>query len=117
MAAEMEALELRVRVPLPSVRVARVALGALGPDLQPLPRPGGSNPLPHPSPHLRCCGEQLEACWVAAGARGLRGGVTSFLELLGLVLETIERFGVGEGRDDIPPSPPPPFPMALPPRE
>ncbi|XP_074787211.1 EKC/KEOPS complex subunit LAGE3 [Athene noctua] len=97
MAAETGELELRLRVPLPSAGVGRVALGALRPDL-PLPPPAGGPPRPHPPPsaQLQCCGGELRARWAGPGARALRGGAVAFLELLGLVLETIERFG-GEG--------------------
>lgn len=43
--------------------------------------------------------------WEAPGARGLRGGVSTFLELLGLVLETLESFGGKEGREERQPHP------------
>ncbi|XP_033927665.1 EKC/KEOPS complex subunit LAGE3 isoform X2 [Melopsittacus undulatus] len=98
MAADTEGLEL-LRLPLPSPHVAHVALGSLRPDLNPPHGGGGARA------ELEREGAELHARWVAPGARGLRGGVTTFLELLGLVLETIERFG-GEGPDPAPPLPP-----------
>lgn len=42
--------------------------------------------------------------WEAPLARGLRGALCSFLELLGLVLETIESFG-GAGQGEATPPP------------
>ncbi|XP_071657409.1 EKC/KEOPS complex subunit LAGE3 [Patagioenas fasciata] len=90
----------RLRLPLPSAPVAAVAAGALRPDLG--ARAGA---------RMEAEGAELRVSWVSPCPRALRGALTSFLELLGLVLETMERWGGGApGLRPPPPAPPPASP-------
>lgn len=92
-----EELELRLWVPLPSARAAVIAVEALRPD--PPPKRAGLRW------DIEAEGAGLRTSWRGGDARRLRAAVTAFLELLGVVLETMERFG------DPPPqitTPPPP---------
>ncbi|KAM8827840.1 L antigen family member 3-like [Spinachia spinachia] len=78
-------LELSLDVPFPSPREAAIALGSLSPDRE--PRKGGI------SKHLAVTDSTLSVRWRADEARILRVSVTSFLDHLALVLETMEMFG------------------------
>uniref|UniRef100_A0A3B3BEB3 L antigen family member 3 n=1 Tax=Oryzias melastigma TaxID=30732 RepID=A0A3B3BEB3_ORYME len=71
-------------VPFPSPGEATIALRSLSPDRE--PRRGGI------SKHLSVSGSTLSR-WSADEARILRVSVTSFLDHLQLVLETMEKFG------------------------
>ncbi|RVE66249.1 hypothetical protein OJAV_G00124320 [Oryzias javanicus] len=72
-------------VPFPSPGEATIALRSLSPDRE--PRRGGI------SKHLSVSGSTLSVRWSADEARILRVSVTSFLDHLQLVLETMEKFG------------------------
>ncbi|GCB84716.1 hypothetical protein scyTo_0025465, partial [Scyliorhinus torazame] len=72
-------------VPFPSALEAQIALGSLAPDLE--PRKGGISKVLS----VRDC--QLRVHWEADEARILRVSVSSFLDHLALVLETMDRFG------------------------
>ncbi|XP_055486770.1 L antigen family member 3-like [Leucoraja erinacea] len=78
-------LHFNLSVPFPSVREAQIALGSLSPDCE--PRKGGI------SRTLSVQGCTLQGRWVAHEARILRVSVSSFLDHLSLVLETMDRFG------------------------
>ncbi|XP_044030734.1 L antigen family member 3-like isoform X2 [Siniperca chuatsi] len=76
-------LEFSLDVPFPSPREAAVALRSLSPDRE--PRKGGI------SKQLAVSGSMLR--WSADEARILRVSVSSFLDHLSLVMETMEMFG------------------------
>ncbi|XP_061534599.1 L antigen family member 3-like [Phycodurus eques] len=81
-------LEFSLDVPFPSSREAAVALHSLSPDRE--PRRGGVHK------RLTLVGSVLTAKWRADEARVLRVSVNSFLEHLGLVLETMHAFPTEE---------------------
>ncbi|TDH02467.1 hypothetical protein EPR50_G00173070 [Perca flavescens] len=83
--AETGQLEFSLEVPFPSVREATVALRSLAPDGE--PRRGGI------SKQLAVTGSTLSVRWSADEARILRVSVSSFLDHLALVAETMEMFG------------------------
>nr|XP_056706179.1 EKC/KEOPS complex subunit LAGE3 [Euleptes europaea] len=72
-------------IPFPSSPLARIALGSLAPD--PEPRKGGI------SKELSVTENVLHVGWKAEEARILRVSISSFLEHLSLVVETMELFG------------------------
>ncbi|KAM9734759.1 L antigen family member 3-like [Menidia menidia] len=78
-------LEFCLDVPFPSPRAAAIALGSLAPDKE--PRRGGI------SKQLTLSGSTLSVKWSAEEARILRVSVSSFMDHLSLVLETMEAFG------------------------
>ncbi|XP_075993072.1 L antigen family member 3-like [Genypterus blacodes] len=78
-------LQFALNVPFPSSREASIALQALSPDRE--PRRGGI------SKQLAVCGSTLTVGWSADEARVLRVSVSSFLDHLSLVMETMEMFG------------------------
>ncbi|XP_034048107.1 EKC/KEOPS complex subunit Lage3 isoform X2 [Thalassophryne amazonica] len=77
-----EKLRFSVDIPFPSAREASVALKSLSPDEE--PRRGGI------SKRLTVCDNILR--WSAAEARTLRVSVSSFLDHLALVMETMQIF-------------------------
>ncbi|KYO17603.1 EKC/KEOPS complex subunit LAGE3 [Alligator mississippiensis] len=79
------ALEFTLSVPFPSPLNARIAHGALSPD--PEPRKA------EVSKELTVVENLLHVRWRAAEARLLRVSINSFLDHLGLVVETMEQFG------------------------
>ncbi|XP_061686540.1 L antigen family member 3-like [Syngnathoides biaculeatus] len=85
--------ELSLDVPFPSSREAAIALRSLNPDRE--PRRGGIHK------RLTLAGSVLSVKWGADEARILRVSVNSFLEHLGLVLETMHAFPT-EDRDQSP---------------
>ncbi|XP_075885901.1 L antigen family member 3-like [Nelusetta ayraudi] len=82
---ETDKLEFSLDVPFPSAREATIALRSLAPDRE--PRKGGI------SKQLSVSGSTLSVRWSADEARILRVSVTSFMDHLSLVLETMEMFG------------------------
>uniref|UniRef100_A0A9J7ZGY3 L antigen family member 3 n=2 Tax=Cyprinus carpio TaxID=7962 RepID=A0A9J7ZGY3_CYPCA len=76
-------LEFFLKVPFPSEREATIALQSLSPD--PEPRKGGI------TKNLDLSGQTLR--WTADEARILRVSVSSFLDHLSLVMETMDAFG------------------------
>uniref|UniRef100_A0A1A8J686 L antigen family member 3 n=2 Tax=Nothobranchius TaxID=28779 RepID=A0A1A8J686_NOTKU len=76
-------LEFSLDVPFPSSHEALIALRSLSPDQE--PRRGGI------SKQLSVSGSTLR--WSADEARILRVSVSSFLDHLSLVIETMEMFG------------------------
>ena len=78
-------LKLSLEVPFPSAAEAVIALRSLQPDKE--PRKGGI------SKELTVAGSVLSARWSADETRILRVSVSSFLDHLTLVLETMEAFG------------------------
>ncbi|XP_029371238.1 L antigen family member 3-like [Echeneis naucrates] len=82
---ETAKLEFSLDVPFPSSHEATVALGSLSPDRE--PRKGGI------SKQLTVSGSTLSVRWSADEARILRVSVSSFLDHLSLVLETMQKFG------------------------
>nr|XP_054600004.1 L antigen family member 3-like isoform X2 [Nothobranchius furzeri] len=76
-------LEFSLDVPFPSSHKALIALRSLSPDQE--PRRGGI------SKQLSVSGSTLR--WSADEARILRVSVSSFLDHLSLVIETMEMFG------------------------
>lgn len=72
-------------MPLPSARAAKMAAEALRPD--PPPKKAGLRW------ELTAEGAGLRASWVGVEARRLRAAAAAFMELLGVVMETMERFG------------------------
>ncbi|XP_041037399.1 L antigen family member 3-like [Carcharodon carcharias] len=78
-------LQFDLSVPFPSVLEAQIALGSLMPDSE--PRKGGI------SKALSLRGSELRVHWEAEEARILRVSVSSFLDHLALVLQTMDRFG------------------------
>ncbi|XP_059805456.1 L antigen family member 3-like [Hypanus sabinus] len=78
-------LHFNLSVPFPSAREAQIALGSLSPDAE--PRKGGI------SRTLTVQDCTLQGHWEAEEARILRVSVSSFLDNLSLVLETMDRFG------------------------
>ncbi|XP_013875967.1 L antigen family member 3-like [Austrofundulus limnaeus] len=78
-------LEFSLDVPFPSSSEAVIALRSLSPDRE--PRRGGI------SRHLSVSGSTLSVRWSADEARILRVSVSSFLDHLSLVIETMEMFG------------------------
>uniref|UniRef100_A0A8D0B7N0 L antigen family member 3 n=1 Tax=Salvator merianae TaxID=96440 RepID=A0A8D0B7N0_SALMN len=78
-------------VPFPSPLLARIALGSLAPD--PEPRKGGI------SKELKVTEDVLHV-WIADEARILRVSISSFLEHLSLVVETMDMFGPPVGLVD-----------------
>ncbi|XP_077371392.1 L antigen family member 3-like [Festucalex cinctus] len=81
-------LEFSLDVPFPSARQASIALRSLSPDRE--PRRGGVRK------QLTLAGSILNVKWCADEARVLRVSVNSFLEHLGLVLETMQAFPADE---------------------
>ncbi|XP_053329605.1 EKC/KEOPS complex subunit LAGE3 [Spea bombifrons] len=79
------ALQFELRVPFPCPREAQIAHDTLCPDAE--PRRGGV------SKTLSVADDSLLVRWKADEARILRVSVSSFLEHLSLVLQTMERFG------------------------
>ncbi|XP_042365056.1 L antigen family member 3-like [Plectropomus leopardus] len=79
-------LQFSLDVPFPSSREAVAALRSLSPDRE--PRRGGGI-----SKQLTVTGSTLSARWSADEARILRVSVSSFLDHLSLVMETMEAFG------------------------
>ncbi|XP_038603659.1 EKC/KEOPS complex subunit LAGE3 [Tachyglossus aculeatus] len=77
--------QFTLTVPFPSPLEAQIALGALAPDEE--PRKGGI------AKELAVSGSQMTVHWSAEEARILRVSISSFLDLLSLVLLTMERFG------------------------
>ncbi|XP_028923474.1 EKC/KEOPS complex subunit LAGE3 [Ornithorhynchus anatinus] len=77
--------EFTLTVPFPSPLDAEIARRSLAPDAE--PRKGGI------SKDLTVAGSDLRVHWTAEEARILRVSITSFLDLLSLVLLTMERFG------------------------
>ncbi|XP_077428818.1 L antigen family member 3-like isoform X3 [Vanacampus margaritifer] len=75
-------------VPFPSARQAAIALRSLSPDRE--PRRGGVHK------RLTLAGSFLNVKWCADEARVLRVSVNSFLDHLGLVLETMRAFPADE---------------------
>lgn len=82
---ETDQLKFSLDVPFPSSREATIALRSLAPDRE--PRKGGI------SKQLSVSGSTLSVRWSADEARILRVSVTSFMDHLSLVLETMEMFG------------------------
>ncbi|XP_028318032.1 L antigen family member 3-like [Gouania willdenowi] len=78
-------LEFSLDVPFPSAEEAIIALRSLSPDRE--PRRGGI------SKQLSVSGNTLYVRWSADEARTLRVSVSSFMDHLSLVLETMEAFG------------------------
>ncbi|XP_006005472.1 L antigen family member 3-like [Latimeria chalumnae] len=78
-------LNFKLTIPFPSNMEAQIAHGSLSPD--PEPRKGGITKEVEVKDNL------LHVHWAADEARILRVSVNSFLDLLGLVLQTMERFG------------------------
>eukprot|EP00062_Callorhinchus_milii_P028041 gi/632992097/ref/XP_007884921.1/ PREDICTED: EKC/KEOPS complex subunit LAGE3 [Callorhinchus milii] len=78
-------LRFTLNVPFPSALEAQIAHGSLMPDAE--PRKGGI------SKELRVTGNCLNVHWEADEARILRVSISTFLDLLALVLETMDRFG------------------------
>ncbi|XP_048348236.1 EKC/KEOPS complex subunit LAGE3 [Sphaerodactylus townsendi] len=85
MAAPDPGLAFELNIPFPSLLLARIALGSLSPD--PEPRKGGI------SKELSVTENVLHVRWKAEEARILRVSVSSFLDHLSLVVETMELFG------------------------
>ncbi|XP_029941077.1 L antigen family member 3-like isoform X2 [Salarias fasciatus] len=77
-------VELWLDVPFPSEREASIALRALSPDRE--PRRGGISKTLSVS-------ETTLSVWTADEARILRVSVSSFLDHLSLVLQTMQSFG------------------------
>ncbi|XP_077185725.1 EKC/KEOPS complex subunit LAGE3 [Paroedura picta] len=84
-AASGAGLAFELSVPFPSSPLARIALGSLAPD--PEPRKGGI------SKELTVTENILHVHWKAEEARILRVSISSFLEHLSLVVETMDLFG------------------------
>ncbi|MED6268797.1 hypothetical protein CHARACLAT_026188 [Characodon lateralis] len=82
---ETNKLEFFLDVPFPSSHEATIALRSLAPDKE--PRRGGI------SKQLSVSGSTLSVRWSADEARILRVSVSSFLDHLLLVVETMEVFG------------------------
>ncbi|XP_067833627.1 EKC/KEOPS complex subunit LAGE3-like [Heptranchias perlo] len=78
-------LRFNLSVPFPSLLEAQIAHGSLVPDSE--PRRGGI------SKEVTVRGCVLLARWEADEARILRVSVSSFLDHLTLVLQTMDRFG------------------------
>uniref|UniRef100_UPI00398E8BE8 L antigen family member 3-like n=1 Tax=Pristiophorus japonicus TaxID=55135 RepID=UPI00398E8BE8 len=78
-------LRFNLSVPFPSVLEAQIAHGSLSPDAE--PRKGGI------TRELSVTGCVLQVHWEADEARILRVSVSSFLDHLALVLQTMDRFG------------------------
>ncbi|XP_060125115.1 EKC/KEOPS complex subunit LAGE3-like [Zootoca vivipara] len=74
-----------LRIPFPSSSLAQIALGSLAPD--PEPRKEGI------SKELEVTEDILHVRWRADEARILRVSISSFLEHLSLVVETMDLFG------------------------
>ncbi|MEE6505667.1 hypothetical protein FKM82_005616 [Ascaphus truei] len=79
------ALHFQLHVPFPGPREAQIAHDTLCPDAE--PRRGGI------SKALSLTENILHVRWQAEEARILRVSVSSFLEHLSLVLQTMDRFG------------------------
>ncbi|XP_015261008.1 PREDICTED: EKC/KEOPS complex subunit LAGE3 [Gekko japonicus] len=77
-------LAFELSIPFPSSPLARIALGSLAPD--PEPRKGGI------SKELDVTENVLHVRWKAEEARILRVSISSFLEHLSLVVETMDLF-------------------------
>ncbi|XP_057176266.1 L antigen family member 3-like [Triplophysa rosa] len=78
-------LEFFLKVPFPTEREAVIALQSLSPD--PEPRKGGI------AKTMVVSGQTLSVRWTADEARILRVSVSSFLDHLSLVMETLDAFG------------------------
>ncbi|XP_054859567.1 EKC/KEOPS complex subunit LAGE3 [Eublepharis macularius] len=78
-------LAFELSVPFPTSLLAWTALGSLGPD--PEPRKGGI------LKELDVTENVLHARWRADEARILRVSISSFLDHLSLVVETMDLFG------------------------
>uniref|UniRef100_A0A8D2LTC5 L antigen family member 3 n=1 Tax=Varanus komodoensis TaxID=61221 RepID=A0A8D2LTC5_VARKO len=78
-------LTFELSIPFPSSSFAWIALGSLAPD--PEPRKGGI------SKELTVTDDILHVKWRADEARILRVSISSFLEHLSLVVETMDLFG------------------------
>ncbi|KAA0704333.1 EKC/KEOPS complex subunit [Triplophysa tibetana] len=78
-------LEFVLKVPFPTEREAGIALQSLSPD--PEPRKGGI------TKNMDVSGQTLSVRWTADEARILRVSVSSFLDHLSLVMETLDAFG------------------------
>nr|XP_034996937.1 EKC/KEOPS complex subunit LAGE3-like [Zootoca vivipara]XP_034996955.1 EKC/KEOPS complex subunit LAGE3-like [Zootoca vivipara] len=78
-------LAFELRIPFPSSSLAQIALGSLAPD--PEPRKEGI------SKELDVTEDILHVRWRADEARILRVSISSFLEHLSLVVETMDLFG------------------------
>ncbi|XP_075041091.1 EKC/KEOPS complex subunit LAGE3-like [Mixophyes fleayi] len=79
------ALHFRLHVPFPCSREAQIAHDTLCPDAE--PRKGGV------SKTLSVTDNILHVHWQADEARILRVSVSSFLDHLSLVVQTMDRFG------------------------
>nr|XP_028568294.1 EKC/KEOPS complex subunit LAGE3 isoform X1 [Podarcis muralis] len=78
-------LAFELKIPFPSSSLAQIALGSLAPD--PEPRKEGI------SKELDVTEDILHVRWRADEARILRVSISSFLEHLCLVVETMDLFG------------------------
>ncbi|XP_057675153.1 L antigen family member 3-like [Corythoichthys intestinalis] len=87
-------LDFSLNVPFPSAREATVALRSLGADREPRRNSVHKCLVLH--------GSVLTARWNADEARALRVSVNSFLEHLGLVLETLQMFPTEEPEGEDP---------------
>ncbi|CAH2316134.1 Hypothetical predicted protein [Pelobates cultripes] len=81
----LPALHFSLRVPFPCHREAQIAHDTLCPDAE--PRKGGV------SKTLTVADNILQVHWQADEARILRVSISSFLEHLSLVIQTMDRFG------------------------
>uniref|UniRef100_A0A8C5MTB7 L antigen family member 3 n=1 Tax=Leptobrachium leishanense TaxID=445787 RepID=A0A8C5MTB7_9ANUR len=81
----LPALHFQLRVPFPGPREAQIAHDSLCPDAE--PRKGGV------SKTLSVTDNVLQVRWQADEARILRVSVSSFLDHLSLVVQTMDRFG------------------------
>ncbi|KAM8933635.1 EKC/KEOPS complex subunit LAGE3-like [Pelodytes ibericus] len=79
------ALQFQLTVPFPCNQEAQIAHDTLCPDAE--PRKGGVSKI------LSVADNILKVSWQADEARILRVSVSSFLEHLSLVLQTMDRFG------------------------
>ncbi|KAM4664797.1 EKC/KEOPS complex subunit LAGE3 [Discoglossus pictus] len=84
-AMESQALRFQLRVPFLCPKEAQIAHDTLCPDAE--PRKGGV------SKTLSVTDNLLQVSWQADEARILRVSVSSFLDHLSLVLQTMDRFG------------------------
>ncbi|CAM5174018.1 unnamed protein product [Eretmochelys imbricata] len=83
--ARVGCLGFTLSVPFPSPLEAQIAHGSLAPD--PEPRKGGI------SKELMVTENFLHVYWKADEARVLRVSISSFLDHLSLVIQTMEMFG------------------------
>ena len=85
MMTDQDAITADLRIPFPSTREAEIAYNSLRIDKEPK--------RSQISRSMQVEGNVLAVRWTAKESRNLRVSVNSFMDHLGLVIDTLDRFG------------------------